>query len=102
MIPELTNLFNYSIQTGIFPDVWAIAKITPIPKSGNLKQPKNWRPISILPLPGKMLEKCCYRFIEDHLVDNNILSDQQYGFRKGRSTCHAIFELVKYISENVN
>ena len=94
MIPELTNLFNCSIQTGIFPDVWAIAKITPFPKSGNLKQPKNWRPISILPLPGKLLEQCCYRFIEDHLVGNNILSDQQYGFKKERSNCHAIFELV--------
>ena len=102
MIPELTNLFNCSLNTGIFPDVWSIAKITPIPKSGDLKQPKNWRPISILPLPGKLLEKCCYGLIEHHLEGNNIISNQQFGFRKGRSTSHATFELVKYISENVN
>ena len=102
MIPELVNLFNCSIETGIFPDAWAIAKVTPIPKSGNLKLPKNWRPISILPLPGKLLEKCCHQFIDDHLARNNILSNCQYGFRKNRSTSHAIFELVKYISENVN
>ena len=38
----------------------------------------------------------------DHLKRNNILSNCQYGFRKNRSTSHAIFELVKYISENVN
>ena len=50
-------LMNQSLKTGIFPKDWALAIVTPIPKVGELSNVKNWRPISILPLPGKILEK---------------------------------------------
>ena len=48
---------NQSISTGIFPDSWAVATITPIPKAGNKHLANNWRPISIIPLIGKLMEK---------------------------------------------
>ena len=54
---QLVYLFNKSMSSGIFPDSWAIATITPIPKTGNKHIANNWRPISIIPLIGKMMEK---------------------------------------------
>ena len=65
LIDQLTYLFNQSIALGTFPDCWKIASITPIPKTGDLSMVNNWRPISIIPLIGKMMEKLC----------NNILNN---------------------------
>ena len=48
------HLFEYSIMSGTFPSDWNNATITPLPKSGNLKEVSNWRPISILPIPSKI------------------------------------------------
>ena len=56
---QLTYLFNQSISLGIFPDIWAVATVTPIPKAGNKHIANNWRPISIIPLIGKLMEKLC-------------------------------------------
>ena len=61
---ELTNLYNSILETGIFPDKWKIATVTPIPKVANATNPSDLRPISLLPVPGKLLEKyitLCYK-----------------------------------------
>ena len=63
----------------------------------NLKQP-----ISILPLPGKILEIICTNFLLGELEANNILSEYQFGFRRGLSTSHAIFHYVKHIVDGIN
>lgn len=70
------------------------ATITPIPKSGDLTQIKNWRPISILPVPGKIMEKLIYDRLMKIIEDNNMLQDFQYGFRKNKSTGEAVFDFV--------
>ena len=57
--PEVTYMYNLSVETSIFPSAWKEALIVPIPKSGNLTKVQNYRPISLLPLPGKILEKLC-------------------------------------------
>ena len=95
-------MMNQSLITGIFPDCWAIASVTPIPKTGNLTSVKNWRPISILPLPGKIIEKICTKFSLEELDENDILSNEQFGFRSGLSTSHAIHHYVKYIIDGIN
>ena len=79
-----------------------VAKVTPIPKGGDLRNVKNWRPISVLPLPGRLMEKICTKFILNELTVNNILSDFQFGFRKGLLTSHAIFHFVRQIAEGIN
>ena len=57
LICELTALFNESIIQELFPQDWKQGTITPIPKSGNLMEKTNWRPITILNTFGKLLEK---------------------------------------------
>ena len=99
---QLTYLFNQSMKLGIFPECWSIATITPIPKVGNKHLVNNWRPISIIPLIGKLMEKLCTKLLNSHLELNNILCNEQYGLRPKRSTSLAIFNYIKTITEEIN
>ena len=98
----IAHLMNQSLKTSIFPDSWSLAAITPIPKAGDPCIVSNWRPISILPLPGKLLEKICTRLLLMELNLNTVLSPYQFGFRTGLSTSHAIFYYVKNIIDGIN
>ena len=77
-------------------------EITVIPKSGNLSDPTNCRPITQTPIFAKKIEKIIHNRIMSYFVDNDILSVFQYGFRKGKSTSQAIFDLIKYIYSGLN
>ena len=101
--PPLANLFNQSINEGIYPDVLKIAKLTPIYKaSGDRALPSNYRPISILPTVGKIFEKVIYKQLINYLNVNNILSPTQFGFREGHSTCDAVTSFLEKIYKNLN
>ena len=98
--PELLMiLFNKSLQTTLFPESWKIGIVSPIPKQGNLLQMSNWRPITILPLPGKLLEKCIHKRLVEYFNENNLISEKQYGFQANKSTMQAVMELTKYLYE---
>ena len=99
---KLTHLFNLSIATAVFPDQWKKALVIPIPKTGNLNKADNYRPISLLPLPGKILEKLVHTQLSTCMEENSLLSDNQFGFRKQRSTSHAISQLLNQIYSNMN
>ena len=94
IICELTALFNESITQCIFPQVWKMGIITPIPKTGNLMIKTNWRPITILNTFGKLLEKIIHFQTSTYLQLNEILCGDQHGFRKGFSTSSAVFEFL--------
>ena len=101
--PELTHIYNTSLATGIFPSDWGVGLVTPIPKTScNSKNAKEWRPITQISLPGKLLEWLVHTQIGAYLDANNILYDNQHGFRSERSTATAIFSALKTIYENWN
>ena len=100
LVPELTHMFNESLQTGIFPDAWRTGFITPIPKDGDPLEAGNWRPISIIPLPSKLLEQAVHYQVSVFLENNHILDCRQHGFRSEYSTSTAIFKLIKDLFEN--
>ena len=102
LVPELTHLFNESLSTGVFPQSWCTGRITPIPKDGDLLSAGNWRPISLLPLPSKLLEKIVHYQISVFLEENRVLDPRQHGFRSSFSTSTAIFALTKYLFQNYN
>ena len=95
-------IFKKSVETGIFPRKWSQGVVTVIPKSGNLSDPSNWRPITQTPIFAKVFEKIIHNRVMNYFNDNDILSVFQYGFRKGKSTNQAIFDLVKYIYSGLN
>ena len=96
------KLYNKSVEEGIFPESWSKGIVIPIPKAGSLQHASNWRPISILPIQGKILEHLVHSRLIPYIMGNNIISCNQYGFMPGRSTSHAIFELSKYLFDNIN
>ena len=61
----------------------------------NNKEPKNWRPISQIQLPGKILKRIVHTQFSEYLSANNILHQIQHGFRSGKSTSGAIFDMLK-------
>ena len=99
---EITLLFNSDIETGFFPDKWKIATVTPIPKVQNATHPTNLRPISLLPVPGKLLEKYITKQITYFLEENNYFAENQFGFRKGKSTTGALTTILDDIIAQLN
>ena len=82
----LTHLINLSLTTGLVPNKWKIAKVTPIHKKGNTNDYNNYRPISVLNTCSKILERAVHKQLIDHLETNDLLSKTQFGYRKNRST----------------
>ena len=95
--PYLAMYFNHCLQTGIFPDELKLGRITPIYKKDNEELFENYRPISTLPVFGKILEKLIYRRLYSFLIAKGIITENQFGFRKGHSTSHALNHSVNHI-----
>jgi len=89
----LTHIFNLSFSTGTFPEKMKIAKVIPLFKSGDPTSPDNYRPISLLSNFSKVLEKVIAARLISYLEENKILSDSQFGFRKGHSNLVTIERL---------
>ena len=98
----ICNLINTSFSTGIFPDSLKLAQTIPLFKKGDRQNISNYRPISILPFMSKIFEKCIHHRIMDFFISNSILSKEQYGFIKGRSTEDAMIQLSNFIYDSLN
>ena len=77
-----------------------IAKVTPLYKSGDAENVTNYRPISVLSVFSKILERMMYNRIYKLLKSNNLLFNKQFGFQLNNSTEHAILQLVNDISSS--
>ena len=97
--PTLSKYFNILMRDGIFPDTLKIGKITPIYKKGNPEDVGNYRPVSTLPIFGKLFEKVIYSRIYSFAQSQNIINPNQFGFRKSHSTSHAVNYSVKIIED---
>ena len=95
--PILSSLFNMCLDQGYYPQAFKIARVTPIHKNGDIRDIKNYRPISTLLNLNKILEKLLYYRLNTFLESHNIISDNQYGFRKSRDTQLAALNLINYI-----
>ena len=80
-IPDhVCKLCCVSLETGVIPRPWTKGIITVIPKNGDLTDPGNWRPIPQTSLSAKSLEKLVHVRLLKYFLDNNIISDYQFGF----------------------
>ena len=100
--PSLTEIFTTSINTGIFPTEWKIARVTPIFKKGKKNDLNNYRPISVIPTVTKILEKIVYEQLFSYFNDNNLLTSCQSGFRSFHSTLTALTEATNSWSVNID
>lgn len=90
---HIMELYEWCLNNYIFPQCWKTGSVILIPK-GDKEQPRveNYRPITLLPVLGKLFEKIIKKKLEEHL-DKHI-PNHQFGFRKNRSTVHPLTILI--------
>ena len=98
----LTILMNKSLCSGQVPNGMKIAKVIPLLKSGTTSDCDNFRPISLLPVISKILEKIVFKRVMQHCESNGIMYYRQYGYRKNRSTSDAIYDLIGELVSNLD
>ena len=81
----LKKLFDKTMREGKIPNKWKLAEVRPIFKKGNKSSPNNYRPVSLTCIVCKVFEHFVRNTIYNHLVDNNMLALEQFGFCQGRS-----------------
>ena len=91
----LTTVFTSCLSQNKWPTLWKEARVVPVHKKNSRSEPSNYRPISLLSVVGKVLEQIVTDVICQHLSDNHLLSDKQFGFRPGRSTADLLLLLSK-------
>lgn len=102
IVLPITHICNLSLSNGRFPEVWKTAVVTPIHKSGDKSTPINYRPISLLSVVSKLLEKIVNNRLVNYLEMNHLLSPAQFGFRRGRSTEHAVSLLLDKVATHLD
>ena len=90
------------MQNGECPDDWRSANVTPIHKKGDRTNPNNYRPVSLTSQVCKLMESIVRKHIVEHLTENNILRDEQHGFREGRSCLTNLLETMEHWTEIID
>ena len=105
LIKMITKLFSLVFETGIIPTEWTIGIIRPIyKKKGSINDPDNYRGITLLSCIGKLFTSIINERLNKYLNDNNLIGEEQAGFRENYSTTDHIFVLHSildlYLSQN--
>ena len=85
LVVPFDMLFKKTMIDGKIPSKWKTAEVRPIFKKGKKSSPGNYRPVSLTTVVCKIFETLVRDALYNHLIHNNLLSDKQFGFCKGRS-----------------
>ena len=102
IIAPLCKIINNSFSSGIFPEALKLCKVIPIHKCESTLEPNNYRPISLLSIFDKIIEKLMHKQLYGFLNENNILFENQFGFRKNNSTSFALMQITETIKESID
>lgn len=102
LLEPIAFLCNLSFSTGVFPTLFKSAVVCPIFKSGERDKPTNYRPIALLPILSKIIEKLVNRRLINYANNSGLISINQYGFRSGISTEDAVLKLTSMITDYVD
>lgn len=102
LMRPLLHIYNLSLTSGICPKSFKLAKVIPIFKKGDVADPNNYRPISLLPVFNKILEKIVCSRIRNFVEKHNLLYRYQFGFRENYSTTLAVMEAMDYCYDNID
>ena len=91
--PALTHVINLSIMTKTFPDIWKRSKIVPIYKKDDPLSPENYRPVSIIPVLSKILERAKSKQMVKYLADNGLIHPCHHAYRANHNTATALLQM---------
>ena len=98
----LSQLFNFSLSLGKFPDIWKIANVIPIFKKGDRMLCNNYRPISLLCCISKVFEKIVYDHIYAYLKRHGLITEKQSGFMQGDGTINQLISICNSLYKNLD
>ena len=96
------DIFNCSFSTSTVPDKFKIASVIPVHKQGSKFILNNYRPISLLSIFSRILEKIVCKQLDSFIVKHNLLYENQYGFRSKHSTLHAVISITDKIQKAID
>ena len=97
----LCHIYDTSFKNQQLPDVWKLANVVPVHKKGSKAEPNNYRPISLTSTCCRVMERIINKELLTYLEQNNLISEQQHGFRSGRSACTNLLEAASDWVSNV-
>ena len=97
LVTPLKIIFTNCLSQGVFPGIWKCANVVPVHKKNEKNLKSNYRPISLLTIFGKMLEKLMYNSLYSHLDSCDLLNPNQSGFRPGDSTVNQLISITHTI-----
>ena len=102
IVEPLTYLINLSIQKSVFPSAWKHAKVVPLLKKGDPILAKNYRPVALLPIFSKVVERVVFNQLVQYLDSNNLIHPNHHGSRTGFSTASALIQMYDTWAEEVD
>ena len=94
LVPVITHVVNLSISQPMFPSLWKTAKTIPLHKKNEKMYAENYRPVSLLPIYSKILERAVFCQIIDYMETNNLLHPSHHGFRGKHNTSTALLQMI--------
>ena len=101
IIVPLSYIINLSFLKGEYPELLKTVKVIPIHKGGSTQDVNNYRPISLLSIFDKIIEKIMHKRLYNFLEEHNILYKNQFGFRKNNSTVYALIQITEMIKRSI-
>ena len=102
LVSPLTHIINLSITKSVFPALWKHAKVVPLLKKGDPLTAKNYRPVALLPIFSKILERVVFNQLVNYLDTNNLIHPNHHGSRSGHSTATALIQMYGTWVEEVD
>ena len=93
ILPAVTHIDNLSIQQAKFPTMYKMAKVIPLLKKDDPLDPKNYRPVAILPILSKVIERVVFAQVVEYMNKNELFHPNHHGFRAYHSTSTAMIQM---------
>ena len=93
ILPAITHIVNLSISTQTFPSGWKKSKVVPLYKKDDRLNPKNYRPVTIVPILSKVLERIIFNQMTEYLSSNRLIHPNHHAFRAGFNTTTAMIQM---------
>ena len=103
VLAPLTHIVNFSLSSGVFPSSYKVGKVVPLYKGkGDIMEPSSYRPVCLLPVASKVLERCVFLQMVAYMEDNGYFHPNHHGFRNGHSTTTALLQMYDSWMEEVD